>query len=469
MVQFEGGVSVCAARSLQGFGGADGELYHLGILVKVEKERGLGSGFGGVEFFEILEYDESKFSGAKMPIIIKNEKGLYATSSIIRIGAVDFEAVKSAYGADEDCARWCAKFEGMMVKEGLYWGAKKYPESYWFTCPDVPSGFGNETQQWHKTESELRAWWREIGELRADFSKWSKKLAKKTDFASKSMDAVEKFIPKAANIAKWEGFFLESLDPGWEAKGGSAWAIWMGSARQQGYMDDKKRPAGASGARLFESEAAAMRTAKAAKFGSDRGPAAIVRMGVQCQEISHSEPGALCEAPKQQMALREARELQDYLEEASLDDIRMALGESPSERAPKAEAPVAGSLAGGEDGFACWVDVVGAESKRGGFLNIRNELGPLLGAALRPTLEAAKNKSAYWGAHTSVVRVSCAPLSIDAKIGEPQVASLAAAIDWESKVASEAALEKQGAQALRSRAKALESGEVAPRRKSRSL
>jgi hypothetical protein len=264
---------------------------------------------------------------------------------------------------------------------------------------------------------------------------------------------------------------MTELEPGWEAKGGHAWAIWMGSAREQGYMDDKKRPAGASAARLFESEAAALRTAKAAKFGGERGPAAIVRVGVECQEIVKSEPGANCAAPKMQMALREARELDAVLEEASLEEIRRVLGEAPEIEEAESSMPKEGSLAGREDGYACWVDVPSSNGNAGrcGFLNIRNELGPLLGAALRATPEGAQSKSGYWNSNTAIVKVSCAPISVDAKLGEPEIASLQTAIAWEAAESAKAALQKQGAQALKDRASKLESGAAQPRRKSRSL
>ena len=95
-------------------------------------------------------------------------------------------------------------------------------------------------------------------------------------------------------------------------------------------------------------------------------------------------------------------------------------------------------------------------------------MGPLLGAALRPTVQTAKNKS-YWRGSTSVIKVSCAPVSIDAKLGEPVVESLQAAIAWESVQASIAALKKQDAQALHARVADLESGRAQPKRKSRSL
>jgi hypothetical protein len=117
------------------------------------------------------------------------------------------------------------------------------------------------------------------------------------------------------------------------------------------------------------------------------------------------------------------------------------------------------------------VDVNSANGQDGrcGFLNIRNELGPLPGAALRASADGAQSKAGYWNSNVSIVKVSCAPISVDAKLGEPEIASLEAAIAWESAESAKAALQKQGAQALRGRAEQLESGTAQPRRKSRSL
>lgn len=442
--------------------------------------------------------------GAHMTITVKNEKGLFAGQTTLSIHReVLLPIINEALAAkDERALRWINAFlalgkttfragghqyasEELAENTAEGWAAadarlaKGHDSNQWnkgflsVNISNMPSGFGNETVQWNMSADTLRA---HLDAFEALHQSAAAELAGlRVDAAAKEREsAFLGELPKKTAFAKFKALAINELEEGWEAKGGEAWAIWMGSARELGYMDDKKRPSGAASARLFESSAAALRTAKAAKFGSDRGPAAIVRLRVECIEIVSSEQGASCTAVRQQMARQESLEILESMETASLDQIREALGEPMASPKPALTAPEEGSLAGRENGYACWVDVnarVSGYARDGasGFVNIRGDLGPLTGAVLKATASAAGHSHGYWGGQTSVVKVSCWPVGIDETIGEPNVANLRAAIDWEQAQAAEAALKKQDSDTLRARAEALSSGQAAPRRRARSL
>lgn len=406
-----------------------------------------------------------------MTCIVKNEKGLFASPSheYIATAAVEGAQKVAEHLGDEVAKQWLADLRKAYptTEQRGYW---KNQSTVLVSAP-VPGGMGNETAKWEQSASDLRSSWDALERLASSRAKalaGLDKAAQSLPTLAEQLKAIDDGLPKKALWARVKKYTLEELEPGWEAKGGDAWAIWMGSPREQGYMDDKKRPAGAASARLFESAAAAERTAKAAKFGGDRGPAAIVKLRVQALEIVSSQPGAKCEAVRQTIAAREAQDIRDALEEASLDDIRLALGEPASEPQEALEAPAEGSLAGREDGYACWVDFSHQEHARSGFVNIRSQLGPLTSAVLKATEKAASQKTTYWGEST-IVKVSCSPVEISAVIGEPALSSVKAAIAWEQSVAASEALKKQDADTLRQRAQALSSGEAAPRRRARSL
>lgn len=400
-----------------------------------------------------------------MQTIVKNEKGLFASPSSSSVDGSKFDALRKAAAGKPELLDWLAGFEAACLRNE--WGSGKHRRSA-LMLSNTLGGLGNETATWDIAAMDLRAWWDRLEELRSSLPAALGSWKPDGGFASEGLDEIDAALPKKAAVARAKAMVLEELEAGWEAKGGQAWAIWMGSPREQGYMDDKKRPAGAAGARLFESAAAAMRTAKAAKFGGERGPAAIVRLRVECVKIESSEPGSPCAAVRSHMARREALEIQESLEEASIDDIRRALGEPVADGAPAAEAPAEGSLAGREEGYACWIEgQAGSWREDSGFVNIRGAVGPLTGAVLKPTVKGAQQKG--WSGQSSIVRVACWPVAIDDLVGEPIVASLSCAIAWEQEQAASDALRKQDAQTLKARAQALESGQAAPRRRARSL
>ena len=398
-----------------------------------------------------------------MPVMLKNEKGLFARQERLSIVDADDFARLSALAASRPCPAaqpWLADLRGVCEDAGSGWGKSKRT----LMClGNMPGGFVNESQPWAVDRSGLARSWEAYGRLREGWAAARSELAA-AGAQEKTLAEMDKALPSKAALAKLSKLSVEEREPGWQAKGGLAWAVWMGSERELGYMDGKKRPAGAASARLFESAAAATRTAKAADFGGERGPAAIVRLRVECVAIERERGSPKCDPVRLQMARREAEELRDSLEESSLEQIRHALGEASSAMSsePAPEPPPAGSLAGREEGFACWV---GGQDE-GGFLNIRSGTGPLTGALLHANL--AKSMQAGWG-DMAVVRVACWPEAIEAKIGEPNASSLGAAIAWEQEVARAEALRRQDADALRRRASELESGAAQPRRRARSL
>lgn len=443
-------------------------------------------------FFQAKNSQAADHERIKMTTTVKNEKGLFGRPASLTVHKEVLLPLIAAAAQKEDAAalRWIDSLLSLgssRFKQGRQWPEEALSENtakgwlvasgrlepedkrHWSTgflmleIPNILSGFGNETAQWSAPAAQLAKHWETLAEIAQGAAAALSGLAGgKVEEARKNL---MKELPTKAAMAKMKSAAVQDLEEGWEAKGGEAWAIWMGSAREQGYMDDKKRPGGAASARLFESSAAALRTAKLAKFGADRGPASIVRLRVECVEITSSAEGSSCSAVRMQMAKREAQEISESMESASLDQIRQALGEPTSEPAQALAAPEAGSLAGREDGYGSWVDEAGNQSK-GGFLNIRGEAGPLTGAVLKSSAAGAKGLG-YWQA--SVIKVSCWPVAIDETIGEPKDQSVRAAIEWERAAAEESALKKQDADALRARAQALMSGQAAPRRRASRL
>ena len=405
-----------------------------------------------------------------MPTTIKNEKGLFLSSKLVGIDASMFESIASVLSSDPEGIQWIQTVRALTRIEQSYNSnhkgiSHKYPYNHFLYFSELPSGFGNETQLWESSSAKIRSNWNQLVELISQWSQLSKKISPLTH--KDQLKYFKTAFPSSKTIQKALTYHFTDLTPGWEAQGGDAWAIWMGSAREQGYMDDKKRPAGAASARLFESPSAAARTARLAKFGGDRGPAAIVRLHVECLDITSSDPGASCEAPRMIMAQREAHELMEAIEDASIDQIRRALGEPTNQAQNVLTTPPESSLAGCEEGFACWVERDVGHCHSSGFVNIRYELGPLTSAVLKK--KAADARKNYWQGHTSIIKVGCRPIAIEELIGEPNVNSVESAIAWETEQAAINNLRKQDAQTLRDRAKALESGEATPRKRTRSL
>jgi len=295
------------------------------------------------------------------------------------------------------------------------------------------------------------------------------KMAKKTP-----MDA----IPGAAAIKKIETAVIEEAGPAQSARAGHAFAIWMGDRRDTGYMDTKKRPAGAAGARLFESAEAAARTARAASFGDGKakGPAAIVQLAIEpiALEPGHATPTEIMGA----LAHIEQAQLQAAIEAVSLDRIRELLGVSPAPVAPDDPLPNldSNSLAGAQSGWAVWRDYRSDQHphQTAGFVNQRDGLGPLVGAVLFELLQTAERKLNAWSRSQSdaILRVVARPVEIVALLGSPYVAPLENAIEHERAMAEKAALARANADSLRARAQLLESGAAQPtpaRRRSNRL
>lgn len=412
-----------------------------------------------------------------MPTTVANDKGLFATDSDSRMPAHVYEGLKLACGGAPRCKAWVESLRPLLKLENTHWKSDVYPSSHNYTLSLMPGGYSNETQLWDERPQDLRASWSSMLALRKEWESVSKLLAK-ADWPEAvqaralqlglgelgdAILTIDHILPKKAALEKALACNFTDLAPGWEAEGGDAYAIWMGSARELGYMDDKKRPAGAASARLFESAAAASRTAKAARFGvgGSRGPAAIVKLAVEPVDILFAQ-GSSGEAPRSAISELEAAEISAALEEASPEEIAQALGgEQPAMPAP----PQIGR-AGCQLGYASWIDRPKLSEGPQGFVNIRSELGPLTSAVLSLHEHFAHSKT---GAGGCVVKVALRPVEIMERLGAPKTSGLEACIAWEAESARRAALAKQTGQALRERAAALQSGASAPRVRSSRL
>ena len=221
-----------------------------------------------------------------------------------------------------------------------------------------------------------------------------------------------KLPPGAAKAGSWEVFEAgETLN----AAPCSGWAIWMEEGR--GWMDDRKRPAKrCSEARLFESQAAAARTAKAARFGDgrERGPCALVRVDLEARSVHsrHESESAPLTGLDGAMARRDEEELERALSEG----LEVALCEGDvSEFTGWATW---GAYPSGEEG----------EEGRAGFLNIRGGFGPLSGADLSPTPERARSKGNWRAVSWAVVGILARPVEVSERIGAAEAAEVEEAV-----------------------------------------
>jgi hypothetical protein len=96
-------------------------------------------------------------------------------------------------------------------------------------------------------------------------------------------------------------------------------------------------------------------------------------------------------------------------------------------------------------------------------------MGPLLGAALRSSVKSADSKAGYMFSKKAIIKVSCEPRSVDAKLGTPEIESVNKAIEWEMKKSAQEALKKQSSEVLKKRAADLVLGKVQPKRRSGAL
>lgn len=410
-----------------------------------------------------------------MPSSAANAKGLFCKPKRMSVHAESFELVAQACEGHATGRNFIALLRKLSWPGTMPGGAQLYPAG-WFMCHQLcPGGYGHRTHAWEQSASELRKAWSDLLELRSRWDSvhlgllsgaWPRTgaalLAPPGPATLREACAeIESFIPRQAAMKRHLGAVFADLEPGWEARGGEAYAIWMGGAKL-GFMSDTKRPVGAAAARLFESVEAAAHKLRAVHLGASQRRAAIVRMRVELVAIESSEPGSSAHGPRMAIASREARELEDSLIEASLDEITRALGEV-SEPGSFPHAP-RDPVAGRQEGFACWVDGAGGQK---GFVNPLGEVGSLQSATLKATAEAAARRGST--GQITIVRVACWPVAIEGLTGTPDLSRLAAAIAWEEEAERREALARQSAQALRERARVLSSGEAAPRRSSGRL
>jgi hypothetical protein len=398
---------------------------------------------------------------------IKNEKGLYGSCHRIELCLVSsmekaLKAVQESSALTEaerlvgiECARLILSIPGRhQVGHGPRAAAHVILTAW-------PNRWVNGQQKLGLSEPEVKKEW----ELAARVRELIAKALPVFDKAGWVLAELEAALPKASAIKRMSGWTVQEATPEAAARAAEAWAIWMGGPRELGYMDGKKRPAGAASARLFESVGAARRTAKAAQFGGERGPAAIVKLMIEPLEVMEGAKGMA--AVRRELARAESETLERSMEEASLDRLREALGEAPAREIQTIEE---GSLAGSDEGYARWSG--GWQNTEGGFVNYSGELGPLGGALLHASEGAAKN-AGYWNKSTAedgVAKVRARPVEICESFGEPNVKELKKAIEMEHGREQAEALARAGEAALKARAEALRTGAAQPvPRRPRSL
>lgn len=394
-----------------------------------------------------------------MPSSAANSQRLFCSPVHAHVKSESFEAVAQACEAHllgRDFAKLLRTLSRPLPSPP---GATPYPFGHTQCLQHCPGGYGHRTHAWEQSASELRQAWTDLLALRSLWNlvrpqllsgAWPVSpaafLAPPGPTLKEACSAIESFIPKEAAMKRHLGAIFTDLEPGWEAQGGVAFAIWMGGPKQ-GFMSDTKRPVGAAAARLFESTEAAAHKLRALHLGLSHERAAIVRMRVEIVGIESSEPGAHGHAPRMAIAKREARELEDSLNQASLDDIARALGaDVPASPIPHQRD----TLSGRQEGFACWIDGPGGH---GGFINPFGDKGSLLSATLKATAEAAFRRGS--GGPATIVRVTCQPVAIERIVGEPDVTRLKASIACEEEVVRCEALARQSAETLRERAREL--------------
>lgn len=411
-----------------------------------------------------------------MPCAVVNDKGLFCQPGHASLSSESLEAVALACAGHELGRSFAERLRACCEPPEPTANGAAYPAGHAYALKLAPGGYGHSTRPWEVDSAALRDAWTNLAGLRADWNKARPCLARGSWPGSaagfgapkgpgnlgEALAWVEAFVPRASAMARHLAARFRDLPPGWQADGGDAFAIWM-HGEKAGFMSDTKRPVGAASARLFESAEAARLKANALGFGLPRrGAAAIVRLRVEVVDILSSDSGASAHGPRMDMARREAEELRDSLDSASLDEITRALGLHPSPDsgaslgsepggAIAAEPPL--GLAGRDEGCACWVDW-GGSGPRQGFVNARGELGSLLGATLKATPMAAAKRSPGSGLVT-VARVACQPVEIVAPLGSPNLGILRDAIAFEADAARAAALARQDRAILAARAQSL--------------
>lgn len=255
-------------------------------------------------------------------------------------------------------------------------------------------------------------------------------------------------VPSESSLLKIASHRVEPIGAESNAAPSEGYAIWM--EQGQGWMDLKKRPSGLQSARLFESEAAAERTAKAAGFGDGarRGPAAIAQIALEPIEIVRRSPNAGIVAADGAISAREAALLASAL----------ALGDAFS--LESAESLSSQGLASAEEGYAFWSRSPSEDDSPSGFLNKDQTRGPLSGAMLFDS----EGRAASFGVggyyrgefEFAIAKVRARPVSVASRLGAAPAALVEASCSLERDRALREALAKAPPSSI-------------PSRKSRSL
>lgn len=371
---------------------------------------------------------------------LSNEKGLMARFEVIPI--IKKEVVEKLAEREDalgDFLRVLSKGCGT----NKIWNSmstKKADE--WLTAPPWPTSWANESGTAEGTEADWEAtkvFMRRLREGLDEHGEELKKEAEKIDerLSGERLEGMWSRVPSAKQIAKVSKE-ARVKEAGAEAfaRGGTAWAIWM--EKEKGYMDAKKRGSGIEKARLFESSAAAKRTAVAARFGEgkERGPAAVVEIAIEATAIIECEGSASerTNPVRAELARREAEELTRAL------DFE---GETTEARGDE-----------WGEAIALWLMHPWKEGEYAGFRNARGCEGPLAGAQL---YDEKSWRSALRGSDAGV-RVRVRPTRVSERLGE------APAKEVEEKIARGAAA--LAGEALR---RAEERGEQVPAQRRRRI
>lgn len=211
----------------------------------------------------------------------------------------------------------------------------KTDNNYCITLP--PNGWSNSINKINLSPEALLKQWECLEKILTAIDSIKKhfKLKTQEDLPLIKLSGISRFIaiidshvPKNFKLDKANKYLITPFSPLDYHRSNNAFAIFM-AGTEKGFMNDNKKPTAIGSVRLFESKAAAERTAKAALFGSPsggRGPALIVQLEVTAQNVAFtidSKPatGSILE----HFALLEAKEIENAIEDASFNSLLQRL------------------------------------------------------------------------------------------------------------------------------------------------
>lgn len=317
-----------------------------------------------------------------MSFILKNKKGLSAYGTPNNVAKDSDVASLASQSANPACEELARTLQRLPLS----------PDGAWRMCWLPASGWGNESHETQGDPGDALAAFEALPSIAAALAKAKPHLPAKI---AKDMES----FPSKATCQKLLEISVEQGGPEAFASEGEGWAVWMEAG--QGWMDDKKRPGPLGAARMFESAAGCLRTAKAACFGSNhgRGPAAIVKIALEPIGFDPSSPidSRVVDADpvRASIARREAKEIGEAIETGA--------------------AVCHDETSGCSFGWATWIFHPNSSNEKAGFVSHRNTLGPLCGAQL------SNEPVRQWGA-SCLVNVRLRPTDIFERLGDAPAA-----------------------------------------------